>query len=245
MADHHYIDDFEELDQQLPEQEETVSLPDDAEEQDNLQEEMHVRTVRAPKPEPKKAAKPLSPHAAQKAAAEQRKTVRTVLIVVGSFLALLLVLLAIGVAMSQRAGTLTPSSNTQQVEEDRSSKAVKAEGKTYFKNEGNKPELSDEGVKALITEAYYTVEGDLAVTLSLSNGTETDKTLNRLKIRVFNDKNETIAEQGFDTFDPPVRVPAGQYTSAYFVINAAYVALRDDSLKSIGSTIEIEAATIE
>ena len=180
------------------------------------------------------------PHSkAAKRAAERAKNVQIVLVIAISFVVLLALIIGVGIAMSRRAGTIGPENTTSQT-----TKLTPAEGKTAFVNSSNRPELSEEGVKGLITEAYYTEDDSLAVTLSLSNGTATAQRVSRLKLRVFNNDGDTIAERDFDSFDPAIVVQSGQYGSAYLVIPSGYVIIKDDPLSRIGSTLEISAEAV-
>lgn len=176
-----------------------------------------------------------------KAQAKARENTMLFLVMGISFVVLLIVLVIVGIVMSNRAGTIPQTVPQQQTE---STKLAMAAGKSYFKNDSNRPALSEEGVKGAITEAYYTEDGSLAVTLSLSNGKETDQRLSRLSLRLLNKEQDLIAEQSFDAFDPAIVVKAGSYESAYLVIDRSYVKLTDDPLSSLTLTLEITSAAV-
>lgn len=163
---------------------------------------------------------------------EQRRTILTIAVI---FVVLLAFVIGVGVAMSRRVDP--PDNHTTQ-----SAKVKKAQpdpDKTAFRSESNIPALSDEGVKGLLKEAYYTVDGDLAVTLNLSNGTASKHKLAKVGIRIFNGDDETVAQQTIDQFDPECYVEAGGYGEVYFLINKEYVVLSNDPLSELGTTLEI------
>lgn len=203
--------------------------------QDNSveEEDIHVGKPEKPAKTPKKAANK-TPHQLAKEAKKRRETIHTVSVVAIVFAMVLALLIAVGVVMSKRAGTDKPNRPTQQV--------VKADpdpDKSAFINNNNIPELSVEGVKGMLKEAYYTKDGDLAVTLNLSNGTESEHQLVRVNARIFNAAGETVAQETVDKFEPACFVPAGGYGEVYFVIQRENVVLRNDPLSELGTTLEI------
>ncbi len=164
---------------------------------------------------------------------EQRQTILTVVVI---FVVLLALVIGIGVAMSKRVEPQGQNSTSQSAKVE---KAQPDPDKTAFRSESNIPVLSDEGVKGLLKEAYYTVDGDLAVTLNLSNGTTSKHKLAKVGIRIFNGEDETVAQQTIDKFDPECYVEAGGYGEVYFLINKEYVVLSNDPLEKLGTTLEI------
>lgn len=203
--------------------------------QDNSVEEEDIHVGGPAKaPNPPKKAENKTPHQLAKEAKKRRETMHTVTVVALVFAIVLTLLIMVGVAMSKRAGTDKPNRPTQQV--------VKADpdpDKTAFVNSSNIPELSVEGVKGMLKEAYYTKNGDLAVTLNLSNGTASEHQLVRVNARIFNAAGETVAQETVDKFEPECFVPAGGYGEVYFVIKRENVVLRNDPLSELGTTLEI------
>ena len=211
---------YDELDEMLVPQDHSTELEDE---------------VKAPKPKKQKksdAGKP--PRQLEKEAAKRKETARTIAIVAVSFVLILGALIGVGMLMSERAGL---SGDVTTVE-----KAQPMPGKTYFKSDVE-PELSAEGVKGRLKEAYYTVDGNLAVTLRLSNGLSTDQELVKLSIRIFNADDQTVAEHTIERFRPACTVTAGGFSDYYFVIAKKNVALSDDPLKELGTTLEIGSKT--
>lgn len=211
-------DRYDELDEMLVPQDHSTGTEDE---------------VKVPKQKkPKKGDENKTPRQLEKEAAKKKENMRTILIVVACFVVLLGALIGVGLLMSERAG-VGSGDNGIVVQ-----KAEPAPGRTYFKSD-IEPELSAEGVKGRLKEAYYTVDGDLAVTLRLSNGMATEQELVKVNIRIFNGDDQTVAQQTIDTFKPACRIKAGGYSDYYFEIKKGYVSLSDDPLTELGTTLEI------
>ena len=213
---------FDELDEMLVPQDHSTELEDE---------------VKAPKPKKiKKRDEGKTPYQLEKEAAKRKETMRTIVIVAVCFVLILGALIGVGTLMSERAG-VGEGGNATTVK-----KADPAPGRTYFKSDVE-PELSAEGVKGRLKEAYYTKNGKLAVTLRLSNGMSTDQELVNLNARIFNGNEETVAQHTVTRFRPACRIEAGGYADYYFVIPKKDIVLADDSLKELGTTLEIGSKT--
>ena len=103
----------------------------------------------------------------------------------------------------------------------------------HFLNENNLPELSQDGLKCSITEAYYTEDGDLMLKLKFSNGTDNAEHLNTLDITLKNENQNTIAVAGTDEIDPNFIIQAGGYTDMVFYIPPEYIVIKDDNLDKL------------
>ncbi len=214
MARQHSYDDLDEM--QVP-----------ASAKDGNLDDIHV--PKKQKSSKKDAGK--TPRQREREAKKRRETQKTIAIVATVFVLVAAALVGVGVWMGHRAGVDTPATTANKAQPDLS--------RTKFLNESNTPDLSPEGVKGILKEAYFTVDGDLAVTLKLSNGTTKEQEVVRIACTIFNDKNETVARQTVDEFKPAVKVPAGGYGEAYFVIDEQNVALPSDPLSQLGTTLEI------
>lgn len=196
---------------------------------EEIVDDIHER----PKKEKKPADKPQngpkkSAYMQQKEAQQRAERVKVIVVAVAVFAAVLALLITVGILMYLRAnpdGAVT--------------KARPAEGMTQYLNEENIPALSSEGVKGLLKQAYYTVGGDLAVTLNLSNGTDKDHQVTKIKIRIFNGEDETVAQHTIEKFSPKCTVAANGYDEVYFVIDKRHVKIHDDPLSMLGTTLEI------
>lgn len=103
----------------------------------------------------------------------------------------------------------------------------------HFLNENSLPELSPEGLKCSITEAYYTENGDLMLKLKFSNGTDNDEHLKTLDITLKNENQEPIAVAGTDEIDPNFIIQAGGYSDLVFYIPPEYIAIKNDDLDKL------------
>ncbi len=198
--------------------------------EDDIQERPKKERVKREKK--KDAAKPL-PYLARKQAEERAARIKMIVICVAVFAVVMTALIAVGLMMYQRGNP------------DGYYKATPAEGRTMYRNENNVPEFSADGVKGLLREAYYTKRGDLAVTLNVSNGTDSDHRVNRVSIRIFNEKDETVAEATVERFPSGNLVESNGRKQLYFVIDKQFVALSDDSLGMLGSTMEIASQAVK
>ncbi len=172
-----------------------------------------------------------TPRQLEREAKKRKETLTTIMIVVSICILLIAAIIPIGMAMGRRAGVGNEAGSI--------SKKARDESRTMFLSESNIPELSAEGVKGLLKEAYFTKSGDLAVTLNLSNGTASEQEVVRIACTIFNEKNETVARQTITKFKPDVKVPANGYGEAYFIIDEENVMLPEDSLSQLGTTLEI------
>ncbi len=214
MAKQNRFDDLEEM---LVPQDASAEQADD-----------QHKPKKEPKPSKKNAGK--TPRQLEREAQKRKEITKLVVIGVLVFVAMIGVLVAVGFAMGERAGIGKPGS-VRKAEPDPTRSA--------FTNLSAMPEMSTEGVKGMLKEAYFTVDGDLALTFRLSNGTPVDHTLKTMNVLVFNDKGDTVAEQMFTTFKPQVLVPSNGFEDAYVIVDEENVLLPEDSLYSLGSTLDI------
>ena len=155
---------------------------------------------------------------------------RIIGIIAIAFVVVLALLIAVGIWMTSRVP-----------QENRIRKSPIDTSKGYFLSEQNIPGRSNQGVKGLLKEAYFTTDGNLAVTLNLSNGTPKDMEVTNVGIRIFNDKDQTVAQDKLtvDDFQIEYVVKANGYGEMYFEIDKAHVVKADDPLKVLGTTLEI------
>ncbi len=198
--------------------------------QKEIEDDIKLREPR--KKEPKKTAP------AKKRPKVSKKDQKTMFIAIGVGVAVFIVLLVMLVVMGNM-GANPSDGRSDRPYTEQVTMAEPDPDKTSFYNAGNVPELSNEGVKGLLKQAYYTVDGDLAVVLNLSNGTASEQQVVRVNATVFNDSHETVAQQTIDRFDPACYVGALSHGEVYFVIDRQNVVLRNDPLSKLGVTLEI------
>jgi len=208
---------FDELDEMLGTQDEIIDASEGAQ-----------KPKKPKKVSKKDAGKP--PYQRQKEAKKRKETRRTIAICVSIFAVVVVAVVALGLAMGERAGV-----------GNFSRRAKPDPDRTSFTNNAAMPELSPEGVKGMLKEAYFTVDGDLAVTFRLSNGTNVDHTVATMDVLIFNDQGVDVAKQTFTTFRPKIVVPAGGFEDAYMIVDKENVLSPEDPLYSLGSTLQISS----
>ncbi len=212
-------DQYDELDEM------TISAADAKKAE--LEDDIRIGGQQKPKKQ-KPGEKPKTPYQLQKEAQQRRARNRMILIIGALFLVILGALIAVGVAFSQDVPEVVQ-------------KAVRDETRGYFLNTKNLPEMDPAGVRGMIKEAYFTTDGDLAVTINLSNGTTSEHEVVRLVATVVNADQEIVAKQTFEgaQFLKTFKVPAGGRSEMYVEIDEKNVLLPEDTLGALGSTFEI------
>lgn len=108
----------------------------------------------------------------------------------------------------------------------------------FYSND--EPELSTEGIKGVISEAYYTNDGCLALKLTLSNGLDAEHYLTSLEVVVKNGEEETIATGYTDAIPEGYCIEAQGYNTFLFYINKEYVQIANDDLDELSYEINTE-----
>lgn len=117
----------------------------------------------------------------------------------------------------------------------------RAPDSAHFVSEGVLPELSQEGILAELSEAYYTNDGSLALVLQLSNGLPTPQAVVGFSLTVKNGDGDVIATgQQADNWDAGLTVPKNGYEGLTVYIPAADVLLPNDTLYNMTVEYEIE-----
>lgn len=169
--------------------------------------------------------------AARKAAMAGKK--RTDLIVLGVFLGVIVLAAAIALAV-------------QMVRESKDQQYEPAPSMSQFWSTGTKPELSADGLTAVITRAYYTRGGYLCVHLNLGNGSDRPQHMASLNVELRNNDTKELIGGGYtDEIAPGYTVPAGGYNEYYFMISPEFVQIKDDPLSSLSYSITAEGYTDE
>ena len=110
------------------------------------------------------------------------------------------------------------------------------------------PELSTEGIKGAVNEAYYTNDGSLCLKLTLSNGLDAKHYLTSLEVVVENEDGETIATGYSDAIPNDFYIEPENMASFTFYIESKYVKIPNDDLDEItyeiNTTGEVDAAAV-
>lgn len=111
------------------------------------------------------------------------------------------------------------------------------EGMTYFQAEVTTPEKSETEITALITQAYYTNDGSLAVHLCFGNGMSEDKHLVSVEVKIRNGDEKTVAAGYSDAIADDFVIPKDGTKELVLYISPEYVEISDDSLHTISYDI--------
>ena len=121
-----------------------------------------------------------------------------------------------------------------------------AVGRSYYENLGNRPELSEEGIKATVIRARYTNDGSLAICFALSNGTAEKRNVSKIDLQLLNgNSGATIVSYAFDHFETPCHVESKGFAEVELIVDASYVSLSDDPLSSLTTTISVSSNPLE
>ncbi len=130
----------------------------------------------------------------------------------------------------------------QQKKQEMYNKDYKA-GATYFTNAQTEPERSLTEVTVIITEAFYTNDGHMAVNLCMANGTGEIKTVTAAEIRITQPGSETVIAAGrcdLKALEKTVTVPTEGTETLLVYISPDYVYIKDDPLDEIGYSVTLE-----
>lgn len=110
----------------------------------------------------------------------------------------------------------------------------------HFEDAGGLPELSQEGIKAIVTEAYYTNDGSLALNIKMSNGLPTPQAVESFAVVIYNGEDQEIASgHQAEDWDATFTVPANGYAELLLYIPQKDVKISDDSLETITTEIDV------
>ncbi len=112
-----------------------------------------------------------------------------------------------------------------------------ADRETYFVDSEAVPELTDEGLSAAVTAAYYTKSGYLCVELNMGNGTAKPLYMYELEVQIFNGNEELVASGYTEDIDPTYVVASGGTAPYTFYISPEHVKIADDPLTNISYSV--------
>lgn len=114
-----------------------------------------------------------------------------------------------------------------------------ADDSGHFYDTATYPEMSTDGIKGAITEAYYTKDGSLCVKLRFSNGVDAEHYVTSLEVKVSNEDEEIIATGYTKNIPDDYYVPAEDYSTFTFYITKEFVKITDDDLDQISYEITV------
>lgn len=180
-----------------------------------------------------KAAARVQRAAAREAARNQPKAVRKDMVVIACILAGVVLLCGIMLAV-------------QFAQEKEQEKFERNESMSYIVDSSATPELSEEGIKGAVTQAYYTNGGYLCVEMVLSNGLDKPQHLESILVEISNgDTEEKIASGYTDKIAETYTIPAGGTNNYTLYIAPEHVVITDDTLEKITYTITTSGVVVE
>ncbi len=133
----------------------------------------------------------------------------------------------------------------QSIKDKENTKFEQDPGKSSFYYAEAVPELKDDGVSAVIKEAYYTNGGYLCVKMVLGNGTAQSQHPTGIHIELRNGEDEKIASGNTENIRENFHIAPGEYSDYTVMIPPEYVAIDDDPLEMLSYSINISATPVE
>ena len=115
-------------------------------------------------------------------------------------------------------------------------------GATVFQQPDAVPEISPDGVKSAVTQAYYTNDGHMAIRLSLSNGMGAAQQMRSIEIKVANGDGVPIAAGYAEAVEDGVVLPPDEFTPFLLYIAPDQIQITDDPLTTLSFEITVTTA---
>ena len=115
-------------------------------------------------------------------------------------------------------------------------------GATVFQQPDAVPEISPDGVKGAVTQAYYTNDGHMAIRLSLSNGMGAAQQMRSIEIKVANGDGVPIAAGYAEAVEDGVVLPPDEFTPFLLYIGPDQIQITDDPLTTLSFEITVTTA---
>ena len=115
-------------------------------------------------------------------------------------------------------------------------------GATDFQQPDAVPEISPDGVKSAVTQAYYTNDGHMAIRLSLSNGMGAAQQMRSIEIKVANGDGVPIAAGYAEAVEDGVVLPPDEFTPFLLYIAPDQIQITDDPLTTLSFEITVTTA---
>ena len=115
-------------------------------------------------------------------------------------------------------------------------------GATVFQQPDAVPEISPDGVKGAVTQAYYTNDGHMAIRLSLSNGMGAAQQMRSIEIKVANGAGVPIAAGYAEAVEDGVVLPPDEFTPFLLYIAPDQIQITDDPLTTLSFEITVTTA---
>lgn len=119
------------------------------------------------------------------------------------------------------------------------------DGATVYQQPDAKPEVSADGVKGAVTQAYYTTDGHLAVRMNLSNGMGAAQQLRSIEIRVINGEGAEIASGYAEAVGDGDVLKPDELTPFLLYIAPEQIRITDDPLTTLAFEITVTTEPVE
>ena len=115
-------------------------------------------------------------------------------------------------------------------------------GATVFQQPDAVPEISPDGVKGAVTQAYYTNDGHMAIRLGLSNGIGAAQQVRSIQIKLANGDGVPIAAGYAEAVEDGVVLPPDEFTPFLLYIAPDQIQITDDPLTTLSFEITVTTA---
>ncbi len=121
------------------------------------------------------------------------------------------------------------------------------ESMSAFYSEETKAPITAGKVESIITQAYYTNEKGLHVSLNFGNGLKENQRIEKIfiTIRDTDEKGDVIAAGNTDKISKKTVVPAGENFDFELYLPPEYVKIKDNSLEKIQYDITLDYLPVE
>lgn len=161
----------------------------------------------------------------------QRKQIKATILMVGIGLLILAAVLAVGAIFSgvtkRELAMREPRESTP----------------TFYGSLENE-ELEEKKISSMITEAYYTKEDGMMVTVGFSNNLDTEERITKVVVEIYSEQDAEIAKAQSESMSAEFTVVSGGTNEVTMYIKPEYVSIKDDPLETIRYEITIEHETV-
>lgn len=121
-----------------------------------------------------------------------------------------------------------------------------ADGSAHYLNDEVQPELSADGVNAVVNEMYYTKGGYLCVRMTLGNGSNKELHMQSLLVTLTSEDTDRQIARGYTAkIDKAYTIPANGNNGYTFYLSPEHVSVTDDALENVKYEIEVTTAPVE
>ncbi len=159
---------------------------------------------------------------------EDRKQIKSTILVAGISLLVVAAVLVVGVIFATAPQKDDPRKSTP-----------------TFYGSLDEEDLKEEKIVSMITEAYYTVENGMMVTIGFSNNLDTDEHISKVVIAIYTEKDAELAKAQSESMKEDFVVVAGGTNEIKMYIKPEYVSITDDPLETLRYEITIDHETVK